>query len=171
MTKTRFRDKLKSKDEITLKSRFSYIEQLGWFVGEYIYFRYLPTLSTDPIRTLKTIAVSEEETAEHKRLESEWFNQIKTDRLGSDNSKWKAFQAYDKFLEEKYLPKILKCHIPVIEIDPSDHDEFKKGLTTYLWDTDVCSYSLKFENIKIYNEEKYFTVIEFVLASTVNDFN
>jgi hypothetical protein len=46
--------------------------QLGFFVGECIVDRYLPTLSTDLFQTNKVIKVSEEDSIENKRLDDEW---------------------------------------------------------------------------------------------------
>ena len=45
--------------------------QLGYYVGEYIVSRFLPTLSTDIIQSRRVINVSEEDTEENKRLDSE----------------------------------------------------------------------------------------------------
>ena len=46
----------------------------------------------------------------------------------------------------------------------------KKGLFSSLWDSDMCSYNLNPENIKIVNDKYgYLTIIEFVLNELVND--
>lgn len=151
---------------------FSLEAQLGYFVGEYIYHRCLPTLSTDSLQTRKVIPVSAEDAAENKRLEEEWFNTcygVKNDLPSPEKSDtWKAYSAHNKMLKEKYMPHTLKCYVPQLTINNMNLDEFKVGLIASLWDSDLCAYSLKPENIKIYNDE-YFTVIEFVLGSLVND--
>lgn len=142
--------------------------QLGYYVGEYIYHRFLPTISTDSLLSRIVIPVSEEETIENKRLETEWFKSGHKNReLNGDPELWKAYHAHNIMLQNKYLPHVLICNIPQIEVD--NLEDFKRGLIASLWDTDLCSYSLKPENIKIENDEKYFTTIELLLGSTVND--
>jgi type II restriction/modification system DNA methylase subunit YeeA len=42
-------------------------------------------------------------------------------------------------------------------------DEFKQGLITSLWDCDHCNYSLDPEDIEIYDEDDYFTIIKLKL--------
>jgi hypothetical protein len=41
-------------------------------------------------------------------------------------------------MSKKYLPKTVECLIEKIE--PTDLDEFKKGLNTFLWGTDLSHY-------------------------------
>lgn len=148
--------------------KLSIESQLGYYVGEYIYHRFLPTISTDMLQTRKVIQVSEEETVENKRLEDVWFESSQKNReTNGDKELWNAYHAHNKMLQEKYLPHILICLVPQIEVE--NIKEFKDGLIRSLWDTDLCSYSLKPENIKIENDEKYFTRIELLLGSTVND--
>jgi hypothetical protein len=65
-------------------------------------------------------------------------------------------------LEKKYLPNPLVCYVGTLNIQ--DMDDFKKGLIQTLWDCDTCSYNLEKDNIKIYNDEGYYsTIIEFKL--------
>ena len=45
-----------------------------------------------------------------------------------------------------------------------DEKDFKDGLIHSLWNCDMCTYSLKPEDIKIYDDEDlWFTIIEFIL--------
>jgi chaperonin cofactor prefoldin len=44
--------------------------QLGYYVGEHIVNRYLPTLSTDILQSRNVIEVSEEDTIENNRLDN-----------------------------------------------------------------------------------------------------
>ena len=55
-------------DEVTVDYHY------GCFVGEHIVDNYLPTLSTDMIHSNRVIEVSEEDTLENKRLDTEWFS-------------------------------------------------------------------------------------------------
>ena len=65
-------------------------------------------------------------------------------------------------LEKKYLPNPLKCHMSLMNI--RDEKDFKDGLIHSLWNCDMCTYSLKPEDIKIYDDEDlWFTIIEFIL--------
>jgi hypothetical protein len=132
--------------------------QLGYYVGEYIYSRFLPTLSTDLLQTRNVIKVSEEDELENKRLYDEWF---KTSRFGSEwNShenieKWNLYQQHNKMLEEKYLPHELKCYFGLLHI--KKEKQFKDGLINSLWNCDMCYYSLKPEDITIEHDSDYTT--------------
>ncbi len=136
--------------------------QLGYYVGEYIVSRFLPTLSTDMIKSRRVITVSEEDTEENKRLDSEWVNTKRPNEEGSKD-KWDLFYQHNKMLEKKYLPNPLICHLGTLNI--LNMDEFKKGLSYSLWDCDICSYNIEPENIKIYDDEEVrFTIVELKLG-------
>ena len=142
--------------------------QLGYYVGLEIVHRFLPTLSTDMLQTLNVIEVSEEDTLENERLDTEWYE---TTRYGGnwngkdengDKEKWELYHQHNKMLDKKYLPNPLKCHLSLLNIQ--NMEEFKKGLCFALWDCDMCSYDIEPESIKIYDEEEFYnTVIELVL--------
>lgn len=149
-------------------------KQLGFYVGEDIVHRFLPTLSTDEIQSRNCIKVSEEDSCENKKLNDEWFSSTRYgdnwDGVGENGDKdmWEKYYNHNKMLELKYLPHKLVCHLPSLNVE--NIDEFKKGLIDSLWDCDMCSYSLKPENIKIYNDDDYyFTIFEFILGQLVKD--
>ena len=48
--------------------------QLGYYIGEYIVHRFLPTLSCDTLHSRNLIMVTGEEEDEHERLKKEWFS-------------------------------------------------------------------------------------------------
>jgi hypothetical protein len=145
--------------------------QLGYYIGEFIFHKHLPTLSTDMLRSRKVINVSEEDANEHERLETAYRNyafskdRSKNEKKG-EHPTWIELRKHGKMLEEKYLPHVLKCYVPQIYVD--NIDEVKKGIIASLWDCDMCAYSLKPENIKISTDE-WFTVVELLLGVTVND--
>lgn len=148
--------------------------QLGYYVGEFIVDNHLPTLSTDMMKSRKCIIVSEEDTKENKRLNDEWYSSTRygdkyngKDESG-DKEKWEELRNHSKILEYKYLPHNLVCHLSPINV--GNIEEFKKGLSWSLWDCDMCSYSIKPENIKIYDDEDgFFTTIELVLGQIVGE--
>lgn len=153
---------------IELKNKLTSEFQFGYYVGLEIVHRHLPTLSTDMIQSRNTIQVSEEDSLENKRLDTEWY--VTTKHGGEwngvnengDKEKWNLLYQHNKMLEKKYLPNPLKCHMSILNIQ--DIDEFKKGLEVALWDCDMCSYNIEPENIKIYDDEDYyFTIIELIL--------
>lgn len=114
--------------------------QLGYYVGEYIYSRFLPTLSTDILQTRNVIEVSEEDELENKRLFDKWI-------IDNDIEKWDLYHQHNKMLEKKYLPHELKCHFDLLHI--KKEKIFKDGLINSLWNCDLCCYSLKPEDIII----------------------
>lgn len=115
--------------------------QLGYFVGQYIVDRYLPTLSVDIIKTFNNISVTWAEGEEYRRL-GNVYDSTKT------KESWKEYREYSKKLELKYFPETLFCYLYFkLEIKASDVEEFKKGVICSLWNSDVCSYSIKPEDI------------------------
>jgi hypothetical protein len=128
--------------------------QLGEYVGEYIYFKYLPTLSTDMLLTRNVITVSEEDTNAHNILNEKWYK-------SKSKEDWDNLQEHYKFLKEKYLPKELVCSIP--KIDVNNMDELLDGMIMSLWDCDICHYSLNRSDVIIENTYDWFTEIKFKL--------
>ena len=142
--------------------------QLGYWVGEYIFFKYLPTISSDMMHTRNVIQVSEEDTAECVRLEKIWWDAIndpknKKNGRGVAPKEWNALLTYRKFLQEKYMPALLECHLH--KIYPTDIEEFKTGLAVSLWDCDCCSYHTDSDKITITDDGR-FTVITLQLDNT-----
>lgn len=152
-------NRIKRNKEQTLES------QLGYFVGEHIVHKDLPTLSTDLILSRNVIQVSEDDIEENKKLEVEWYHSISNgcdeNHENGSKKKWEKYYNHHKMLEKKYLPEKLVCYIKPLNV--GNIDEFKNGLITSLWNCDMCAYSLKPENIKIYDTHHGdFTVIEFI---------
>jgi hypothetical protein len=141
--------------------------QLGYYVGEYIVNRYLPTLSTDMIQSRNVIKVSEEDEIENNKLDKEWFKTTRHNddwdgENDGDKKKWELYLQHNKMLEKKYLPNSLECTLGLIKFN--DEKEFKEGLRSSLWDCDMCSYNIEIENIKIENEMEFgYTIISFQL--------
>jgi len=111
--------------------------QLGILAGDIIYQKYLPTLSTDMLKTPTVIEVTDEsDLAEHNRLQKLMDNAIgRPEWFGPVHKEWMVFY---KPMSKKYLPKTIECLIEKIE--PTDLEEFKKGLNTFLWGTDLSHY-------------------------------
>jgi hypothetical protein len=122
--------------------------QLGYYVGEYIYSRFLPTLSTDILQTRNVIKVSEEDELENKRLCDEWS-------VDGWTGNWVEYYQHNKMLEKKYLPHELRCHFDLLHI--KKEKQFKDGLINSLWNCDLCCYSLKPEDIIIEQDLDYNT--------------
>lgn len=155
----RLKERMESKERLTAEYQF------GYYVGEEIVTRHLPTITTDMQKSRNQIKVSDEDAAESERLHDEWWNTGKY-RKNHDEAvnkeHWKAYRKHYVSLEKKYLPNPLKCNIDLLNI--RDEKEFKDGLIHSLWNCDMCTYSLKPEDIKIYDDEDlFFTIIEFVL--------
>ena len=97
--------------------------------------------------------ITEEERDKYRELEDKWYE---------TNSKedFDIQLKYYKSLEKKYFPKVLKCYFDPINIPDEAYDDFIKGLQQALWNSDCCAYSIKKEDIKIYLDEYYKTIIE-----------
>ncbi len=116
-------------------------KQLGYYVGEYIIDHYLPTLNTDLLTTKTIINISNEENKEYERLEEIWKKRNKTYDSYGKSLEFEDQRKYVKILADKYLPKILECNVP--KVIPIDMEQFKKGIGTALWDSDLSWYSCK----------------------------
>ena len=155
----RLKKRIESKEKLTSEYQF------GYYVGEDIVRRFLPTITTDSLLTRTQIKVSDEDSEENKRLHDLWWESGKygsnpDDLVNKEN--WGLYHQHNKMLEKKYLPNPLKCHIDLLNI--RNEEDFKDGLIHSLWNCDMCTYSLKPEDIKIYDDEDlWFTIIEFVL--------
>ncbi len=170
MTKSRFRFKLTDKDVAELKrkrlerkSKLTLAYQLGFYVGEQIVNRYLPTLSVDMLKTHVNISVTCGEGDECRRLNDLWYAkamQDRNDKSAGDSEEWKALRAYHEMLEAKYLKDTIDCHFQVLNIEEKDMDDFKAGIGASLWDCDCSRYSTKKENIGVREDEDgWFTII------------
>ena len=136
--------------------------QFGYYVGEYIFFRFLPTISIDSIHTRRVIPVSPEEEAKHKELDDKWFEKVQ--KKENSDVEWEKLQTHRREVEEKYLPHELVCHLDPLNI--TNEAEFKAGLISSLWDCDICHYSIEPEDITIEMDQHfYFTIIKFKLPS------
>lgn len=157
----------KQKDDVkkrSLAARASWTlaYQLGFYVGEQIVDRCLPTLSVDSIKTRKNISVTAGEGDECRRLNDVWFKKTFEDRGNEKNSEteWKALRAYHEMLEEKYLPKTVDCHFQLLNITEENMKDFKKGIGASLWDCDCSHYSTLPKDIKVKaDEDGWFTII------------
>jgi hypothetical protein len=129
--------------------------QLGWYVGEYIYARNLPTLSCDMILTNRVIRVLPEEEDRIAKLNALWF---KTE----DDRFFDRARKEHRDLARKYLPAKLETDVRMLTVPAQEEDvkDLKNGLRQALWDTDVCWYRIeKDEDIELVQEKYWTTVI------------
>lgn len=147
------------------RASLSLAYQLGFYVGEQIVSRFLPTLSVDMLQTNKVISTTLGEVGECKRLNDVWFSKRMSIRGGVAETKatekeWEELRAYHEALEEKYLPKTIDCHFSLLNIAKKNMEEFKKGIGASLWDCDCSHYSTKPEDIQVADDEDgWFTII------------
>jgi hypothetical protein len=135
--------------------------QLGYYVGEYIIYRFLPTLSVDGFQSRNSIQVSEEETKEYEKLNDTWFNVIHApgapknkwgdvdyEKVGVEE--WKIYIEFRDRLKDKFLPKFLECHVPQVHF--KNKEEFTKGIEAALWNCDMSHYTCP-PDVVIENDE------------------
>lgn len=142
-------------------------EMLGTFIGDEVCSKHLARLETDGFKT-KFIKISEEDMTEYRRLEEEWRGKYKSSDYDSAKQEWFDFRTFSKTIEKKYLPSPLICRLKNFNVDAiTDMDEFKKGFIDSLWNDDFCHYSLKPEDIKLYNsEEEADGIVELIYVET-----
>jgi hypothetical protein len=143
--------------------------QLGYYVGEYIINTYLPTLSTNTLKTNRVIEVSEDETRKLEELEEVYclnsFTIKGTSSGEAEKESWAAYLKYSQSLTKKYLPPTIKCYLPFIPVEVTER--FKKGVCYALWDCDMCSYSTSTKDLKT-GKENGATFIELTLDQLVH---
>ena len=158
------RIKEKTPKEKVLKPPPSLETQLGFYVGEYIFYKFLPTLDVDGMTTRNVVKVSEIDFIEYQYRDNTWFDKVQSLGRGKKAPKeWNSYLSFRKYLQGKYLPHVLECHVPRIDVE--DISSFKKGLARSLWDCDCCNYHIEEENITI-TQEEYFTVISLKLNTS-----
>jgi hypothetical protein len=140
--------------------------QLGNYVGEYITRRFLPTLSTDMLKTHTIVEVSEEDTERHK-IADEALTKTYILKGVSNESKeaFAIFKALNNEFARKYLTEKLKCAIPKVYI--TDMASFKDGLYSQLWDTDLSHYFPKDDFYK--QGHKYGWADHIILTLEINE--
>ncbi len=113
--------------------------QLGQYVGEFITRKYLPTLSTDALKTYNEIQVNLDDSIRHRHV-SEALDKTRKYNGGTGDGKieFAAYKALNNELARKYLKEKLHCQVP--KIYPTDMDTFKEGLKDQLWNTDLSHY-------------------------------
>ena len=125
--------------------------QLGIYAGEYIVSEFLPSLSCEMMHTRNVIQCTIAEADEQKRLDDIWSYHYNEDNHSVESKEsWKVQLAHSKALISKYLPENLRCNLP--RVTPNDMESFIEGLRESLWNSDVCSYSLKPEDIRFDND-------------------
>ena len=140
------------------RKKHSIVSQLGFYIGEYILMRFLPTLDIYHHDSARTIHVGEEEKIEFNRLEKKWFNE----RVGGETLKenWVNLLKYQHMLEEKYLPHKLIMYVPFFDIPEENLSEVKEGIRSVLWDSDICNYHIESnDDIEIIIDEFHETML------------
>jgi hypothetical protein len=142
--------------------------QFGFYVGEYIVHRFLPTLDIYcQGATTQVIKVNDEDRIEYERLEGLYAEKIWGNMTNeSYASEFLASRKFGQSLQEKYMPAELICYLQPLTI--ANIDEFKKGLRDSIWNSDVSCYDSQPENVTIYDEigtkgHVFFTIIKFNL--------
>lgn len=125
--------------------------QIGILFGELVW-RRMPTLSTNRCGSGARVQVSKEDEDKLNELSDKWYN-------NDTKENWVEYRTFAHNIEDRYLKKEFKFmeRMPWIEIN----DEFKKGLISFLWNTDGCEYSLNEEDITM-SADEYFIIINFI---------
>jgi hypothetical protein len=163
---------------------------LGVFLGEYIVKTQMPSLSCNQW-TSNVIQVTWGEAKELKRLEDSWYSKRSSEeaKIRKENpsidgaelykkekeahqrsiDEWNELMKYRYTLKEKYLPHTLKCYVPFIDFSDEETNKLiKKGLINYLWNTDMCEYSVDDKDIIFKTEvDRYGPEKEYSMTHTL----
>jgi len=129
--------------------------QIGQYVGEYIFSHYLPTLSTDMMKSNNIIKLSDAdtetcETLNKALMDSYTWNGGSGDKEHVLHTTWLKHQ---NKMADKYLKHELECLVP--KIYPKNMKQFKDGIINTLWNCDLCWYSLKPNDIEFIQTDEY----------------
>lgn len=123
-----------------LNERLAYT--LGVSIGENIFHTSLVTLNDDETNSSLSINMDDNDYKVIKNYQSRLFKLI--DKNKDFNDLHKEFVKVRKEMVNKYLPKTLRC--PIVKILPIDDEiiyPLKKGIQHFLWNCDVCEYSIE----------------------------
>lgn len=159
------------KKRVEERKKLTLAYQLGYYIGEEIVRRYLPTLSCEEITTNKIIQVRISEADERRRLDNIWYNKYSSikgtnsERSNAAKEEWEALRTYCKMLEDKYLPKTIECSFQLLNVGRKDISDFKKGIGASLWDCDCSHYSCNTKDISVkMDKDGFFTTITLAKA-------
>ena len=149
------------------RKSFSESYQLGELVGDIIYDRYLPTLSTDMLKSNHIVEVTDKDDLDKFHKLEQILDNSYTFNGGDGNSTeaHKNWLDHVNTLADKYLTETIECAIPMIT--PSNMEEFKEGLRDYLWQTDMSWYMPEDNFFK--PNSKYGIYSFIILTLTKND--
>lgn len=127
---------------------------IGFLIGELIVEKYLPSLHGLECYTNQSVVVSDEDAKRYSELEDVWYSEhCKKDNKKRSDELWVEYREFAISLYQKYLPEVLKCHIPII--DNVNIEEVKSGIRVALWDSDRCVYNISTNNDIIIEKDKY----------------
>jgi hypothetical protein len=109
--------------------------QLGQMVGSIIELKWLPTLSTDMLKTNRVIEVTDEADLETHR---KWERYEELNGFHLTKEEFNEVVRFNEYLGEKYLPDTVECRFD--RITPTDMTSFKTGIEDHLWDCDRSAY-------------------------------
>jgi len=171
--KSKFRHQLTPERSAAVKKRLleeraslTLAYQLGFYVGEQIVDKHLPTLSCDMLQTRKVISVKCGEGDECRRLEAIWYDKrtsikgTESEQSKGSKAEWEALRAHHEMLEAKYLPPTIECYFRMLNVTEENMADFKEGIGNALWGCDCSHYSCKPEDIEVKaDEDGWFTNI------------
>ena len=113
--------------------------QLGQYVGRFIAYNRMPTLSTDAIQGAEehVVQVNEEDTDEFNRLDSALNGRYP---LVNERRRFGVLLQFQNMLAMKYLDEIHNAYIPSLDTTQLDKLEFLVGINEALWDCDFSHY-------------------------------
>jgi len=125
---------MNNSDDILSVSR-----QLGQYVGRFIAYNRMPTLSTDMIQGVENhvVQVNEDDTAELNRLDRDWH--LSRSPI-NEKRRFGILLQFRNMLAMKYLDKTHKAYIPSLDTTQLDEHDFLVGINEALWDCDFSHY-------------------------------
>jgi hypothetical protein len=149
--------------------------QFGLLIGELVW-RNMSTLSSDGFGENKKMLVvrpysvkdmDKEDSDRYTKIDDEWYKSYQGDKEGPKTKQlWAESRSIYRELSRKYLKSPFVYRNESLNLSNiEDMYLFKRGIISYLWNTDECHYSLKEENIKITPGE-WSTEYEFIIDDT-----
>jgi hypothetical protein len=126
--------------------------QMGLLIG-HIVWQAMPTLDIYWIHSWNVIKVTDEEREKRDELLKKWYDPetMGIDRVKNEQA-WVELKQYEHSLEKKYFPPKYE---KLIDIVIPKHPDVLKGIISFLWSCDGCTYSIDEGDIEIETHEKY----------------
>lgn len=112
--------------------------EFGLSKGKEIVEKMMPSLSIDEYKTNLVVIVSKKDTKKINKIERDYSQTIED---------WEKWAKLKYKLRKKYLPETIEFEIKNVKF--WDIKSFKLGVIDYIFDSNITSYNLDYDSVKL----------------------